>query len=143
MPTGKPSMGITMSLCAAGTMPSLTSPLTTALVQQVLKQRDRPSLITYLNYCCEAGQAALVQQLCRLRPDFGLRVTGGQVVEFFQVGDTIRIFRNGQFYNKLAQIIAVEGGFATVRGDGWVVDLQFFCMTAYPLYSNPKSFLLN
>jgi hypothetical protein len=30
-----------------------------------------------------------------------------------------------------------------VRGDGWVVDLQFFCMTAYPLYSNPKSFLLN
>lgn len=88
-------------------------------------QGNRPALVAYLSQLCEQGFCEWVQKFCRLRIDFGLKVRGHAVVEFFQVGDTVQIHKSGQFYGKLAQIIALSGGIATVKAENWVVEHQY------------------
>jgi len=92
---------------------------------QLMMQGNRTELVAYLSQLCDQGLAEWVQKFCRLRTDFGLKVRAGQLVEFFQPGDTIQIHQPGQFYGKLAQILTLENGIATVKAENWVVEHRY------------------
>jgi len=92
---------------------------------RLIMQGNRPELVAYLSHLCNQGFAEWVQKFCRLRTDFGLKVRSGQLVEFFQPGDTIQIYKQGQFYGKQAQILTLENGIAIVAAENWVVEHRY------------------
>jgi len=129
-----PVQGIQLSLFDEPPAPVTAPPVATQLptfkeaeqhCTQLMMQGNRPELVAYLSQLCDQGAAEWVERFCRLRTDFGLKVRAGQLVEFFQPGDTIQIHKQGQFYGKLAQILTLKNGIATVRAENWVVEHQY------------------